>query len=222
MTEIKSKIVSKIWRLNHLYKIVNKQGNSIVFKLNYVQCNLHELLKEYNRVIILKARQLWMSTYKIIDGLDTALFYHNQTIVITAHKQDKLKELFEKAKYAYESMPDVIELSDGRIWNKPKAYYNNANELFFKDINSTIKVSLDSRSWTPTSLHVTELSFMAKAKEMWTWSIPSMPDGSPITVETTANGFGNFFCDLWNKYNKLDDWEFKTIFFPWFEDKGYI
>jgi ribosomal 50S subunit-recycling heat shock protein len=33
------------------------------------------------------------------------------------------------------------------IWvRKPEAHYNNANELYFKDINSRIKVTLDSRS----------------------------------------------------------------------------
>jgi hypothetical protein len=87
-----------------------------------------------------------MTTYKIIEGLDKALFYSNQTCIITAHKQEKLKELFEKAKFAFDMLPEAIQMNDGRIWYKPKAHYNNANELYFKDINSKIKVTLDSRS----------------------------------------------------------------------------
>ena len=216
-----NKIQGKEWRLNNLYKIVNKQWNTIKFKLNDTQNKLFNYQRWNKRIIILKARQLWMSTYKIIEGLDRALFFSNQTIIITAHKQEKLKELFEKAKFAYDNMPEAIKIK-GWYWNKPVAHYNNANELYFKDINSRIKVSLDSRSWTPTSLHITELAFLDRAKEMWTWSLPSMPKDAPITVETTANGIWNFFYDLWHKYKDKDDWEFKTLFFPWYDDPNYV
>jgi len=93
-----SKLFNKERRLNHLYKIVDKEWQTITFKLNKTQKELFDIQKENNRMIILKARQLWMSTYKIIEWLDRALFASNQTCIITAHKQDKLKELFEKAK----------------------------------------------------------------------------------------------------------------------------
>lgn len=214
-------LLSREWRLNHLYKIVDKEWRTRTFKMNKNQKELFDYQKENKRIIILKARQLWISTYKIIEGLDKALFYSNQTCIITAHKQDKLKELFEKAKFAYDNLPEAIQLNDGRIWHKPKAHYNNANELYFKDINSKIKVSLDSRSWTPTSLHITELAFMDSAKEMWTWSMPSVPKNAPITVETTANGIWNFFSELWDKYYQKENWEFKTLFFPWYDDPWY-
>jgi len=218
---MKSKFYSKEWRLNYLYKIVNKNWKTIIFKLNKTQKELFEFQKENKRVIILKARQLWMSTYKIIEWLDKALMYSNQTVIITAHKQEKLQELFEKAKFAYNNLPLTIKLKDWKIWTKPKAYYNNRNELYFKDKNSKIKVALDSRSGTPTSLHITELAFMKTAKEMWTGSMPSIPDNAPITVETTANWIWNFFYLLWSKYYNRIDWEFKTIFFPWYDDDWY-
>jgi len=32
--------------------------------------------------------------------------------MITAHKFDKVQELFEKAKFAYDNLPDEIKLSD--------------------------------------------------------------------------------------------------------------
>jgi len=218
---MKSNLLSKEFRLNYLYKIVDKNWNTITFKMNKVQKELFDYQKENKRVIILKSRQLGLSTYKIIESLDRALFYSNQTCIITAHKQNKMQELFEKAKFAYDNLPDQILLNDWRVWNKPKAHYNNANELYFKDINSKIKVSLDSRSWTPTSLHITELAFMNSAKEMWTWSMPSIPVNAPITVETTANWIWNFFYDLWIKYSNKKDWEFKTLFFPWYDEPWY-
>jgi hypothetical protein len=38
--------------------------------------------------------------------------YSNQTVIITAHKQEKLQELFEKAKFAYNNLPLTIKLKD--------------------------------------------------------------------------------------------------------------
>lgn len=218
---MKSNFYSKEWRLNNLYKIVDKEWQTIKFKLNKTQKQFFELQKQYKRIIVLKARQLWLSTYKLIEWLDTALLYSNQTVIISAHKIDKLQELFEKVKFAYDNLPETIQLNDWKIWNKPKADYNNRNELFFKSNNSKIKVTLDSRSWTPTSLHITELAFLDRAKEMWTWSMPSIPKNAPVTVETTANGIGNFFYELWSKYDNKTDGEFKTVFFPWYDDVWY-
>ena len=51
--------------------------------------------------------------------------------------------------------------------------------------------------------------------------MPSIPAWAPITVETTANWVGNFFYELWSKYHNKKDWEFKTVFFPWYNDVWY-
>lgn len=217
----KGKLYSKEFRINSLYKIVSKEGEMITFKMNKTQRKLFDVQKDNPRIIILKARQLWMSTYKLVEWLDRALFWKNQTVIITAHLQSKLTELFEKVKLAYENLPSEIELSDWSIWTKPKADYNNRNELYFKEINSKIRVSLDSRSWTPTSLHITELAFMQTAKAMWTWSMPSIPKEAPVTVETTANWL-NFFSELWDKYYWKKWGAFETLFFPWYDDDWYV
>jgi len=216
-----SNFYSQKWRLQNLYRIIDKNWKSIKMKLNKSQEHLLDYQKTNKRILILKARQLGISTFKLIEWLDRALFYSNQTCIIVAHKMDKLQELFEKVKFAYDNLPEQVILNDWKVWNKLKADYNNRNELFFKWNNSKIKVTLDSRSWTPTSLHITELAFMDRAKEMWTGSMPSIPADAPVTVETTANWIGNFFYDLRYKYKGKEDWEFKTLFFPWFDDSNY-
>ena len=87
-----------------------------------------------------------MTTFKVIDKLDKVLMYKNVTANIVAHKKDKLQEIFQKVKFAYDSLPDVINLSDGKTRAKPQAKYDNKNELFFAENNSKIKITLDSRS----------------------------------------------------------------------------
>jgi len=51
-------ILSKEWRMNNLYRIIDRDGNSIKFKLNHIQKETLKVL--HNRNLILKARQLGM------------------------------------------------------------------------------------------------------------------------------------------------------------------
>jgi hypothetical protein len=41
------------------------------------------------------------------------LFKRNQTITISAHKIDKMKDFFQKVKYAYDNVPEGIK--DDRV-----------------------------------------------------------------------------------------------------------
>lgn len=220
-----TKLASKSWRLSHLYKIVDKNSQTITFKRNNAQEKLNAYIKElkeknwFVRLIILKARQLWVTTDRLVDGLDECLLKKNQNIVITAHNREKQKEIFQKVKYSYQQTPDGLRTEKG-VRYKPKPKYDNVNELYFPTNHSKIQVSLDSRSWTPTKLHITELAFRNDAREMMAGTLPSMPKTADIIIETTANWVGNYFYEMWNKYYGRDDGEFKTIFIGrWFADE---
>ena len=59
----KSNFYSRERRLNHLYKVVNKKGKDVTFKLNKTQQKLFIEEKDKNRgdnvwLLILKSRQL--------------------------------------------------------------------------------------------------------------------------------------------------------------------
>lgn len=228
MTANDNTILNKAWRLRYLYKIVDKEGNLVLFKPNKAQTKLRKLelkLKKEKwraRIAILKARQLWMTTYKVIDWLDDTLFWENQNRVITAHTQEKQQEIFQKAKVAYENIPD--EIKDPQypwwIWKKPKPKYDSKTEYYFEEKNNRIKVTLDSRSWTPTGLHITELAFKDNAKEMMTGTLPSIPANASITIETTANWAWGYFFDFRNKHSDSKT-EFECVFFPRYTDDNY-
>ncbi|HMY80483.1 MAG TPA: hypothetical protein PK048_01405 [Candidatus Absconditabacterales bacterium] len=225
MTTSDPKILSKSWRLSHLYKIVDKNAQTTTFKRNQAQEKLNAYMKELKeqygcvRLIILKARQLGVTTDRLLDGLDDCMMKNNQNIVITAHSREKQKEIFQKVKYSYQQIPEALKTPKG-VWYKPKPKYDNVNELYFPNNNSKIQVSLDSRSGTPSKLHITELAFRTDAREMMAGTLPSIPKQSDIVIETTANGVGNYFYEMRYKYYGRDDGEFKTIFIArWFADE---
>lgn len=226
-------ILDKQWRIRHLYKIVDKKSETIVFRPNLSQEIMIKAKQESKkarnwvvRLLELKGRQLWATTYEIIDWLDECLFKANQTIVISAHKIDKMKDFFQRVKYAYDNIPEAIK--DERVpwWvrHKPKPQYNNTWELYFPENNSSIKITLDTRSGTPTRLHITELAFKEWAEEMMAGTLPSVPATAPITIETTANGIWWYFYELRTKnyWKPYWEWAFDCLFIPRYTDPEYI
>lgn len=215
-----SKLWSKERRINNLYKIVDKNWNVVKFRLNKAQKRLFDIEKELRQnkgkvwLKILKARQIWFTTYKLVDKLDKAIFYSNTTVNIVAHKRDKLQDIFDKVKFMYEQIPNEIQLEDWKIWKKPEPKYDNRNEYYFPEKNSRIKITLDSRSWTLTDCHISEWAFIDHFRDMLRATIPAA-ENADITIETTANGMNEF-----KDFRDNDD-RFVMMFFPRFEQEEY-
>lgn len=163
---------------------------------------------QYN--IILKARQLGMSTLCLIRMLDFALFHENVTCVVIAHKREFVQKLFRIIKFAYENYPK----------NYPKAIakYETRNELEFSEINSRIYVATDVRGDTVDMLHMSEMAFMEDAEGKFLATASAVTPQGKITIESTANGVGDFFYDFWHL---AEERNFTTHFFPWYMAKEY-
>lgn len=163
-----------------------------------------------NRNYILKARQLGFSTLGLIDLLDETIYSKNTVSTILAHEKQKVVQLFEIIKRAYQHLPD-----DPRL--KPRVSIENRNELYFPDIGSKIFVTMDTRGQTVHNLHVSELAFVANAEQRLAATLESVPIDGRITFETTANGMSNFAYDEWN--NEYSEYE--HFFYNWLWDSSY-
>ena len=226
----KRTIWDKYWRMRHLYKIRTEGRGLVLFDIDArpAQRALFERAKAKNfrgiREINLKARKEGVTTFWALFYLDDTLFTPNTTTEIMAHRDKDVKKIFKIVKTAYTHMPPSIQLADGRVWYKPKANYDNVNELVFDGINSKISVSLESRGETINNLHISEVHHIPenKAAERIGATLEAVPNvelGSNVTMETTANGMGGYFYDLW-----MDSVEgltpFTPVFIPWYEKPG--
>nr|DAS07686.1 MAG TPA: large terminase [Caudoviricetes sp.] len=114
---MKSNFYQKSKRLQ-TYKIVAKNEQTTGFKRNAAQEILEkkkkELLAKFGRVrmIILKGRQMGITTNEVINGLDTAIMRANQNIGVLAHDDTTRTEIFDKVKFAFENYPSAIRLKD--------------------------------------------------------------------------------------------------------------
>jgi hypothetical protein len=212
-----------LWRLEHYYHIVNKQGQEQIFKLNWAQKLLYRDIWYCN--IILKARQLGISTFICLFFLDKCLFNDNLSTGIIAHTREDAEYLFKRIKYAYDKLPASIKLS------KP-AKTDSARELTFSN-GSSIRVGTSMRGSTLQFLHISEFGkicakFPDKATEIITGSLNTIAPGQYVFIESTAEGREGYFYDLCKRAQEnlksgkdLSKLDFKFHFFPWWGEPAY-
>jgi len=224
--EFTKKIESQKWRLNNLYWIKNDEGERIPFKMNWAQEWLFEHLWFLN--IILKARQLGITTFFCIFNLDCTIF-EGLDVGLIAHTIDDAKKIFTtKVKYAWDNLPDVIK-------DRIDVDTETVRELKFKrdEVESSIYVGTSLRSGTVQRLHISELStidqkYPQKSIEIKSGALNTVHPGQIVTIESTAKGqVGVFydFCDVAIKAQKsgkaLTSMDYKMFFFAWFQHPQY-
>lgn len=190
------------WRLLNLYRIVDKNGKRQTLRPNSIQRRINA--DKSSRKMILKARQFGVSTNEIIKLLDHTMWTPDTTTCILAHEQDSIKKLFRIARRAYDFMPEQL---------KPDLDRGGGSkyEMYFPEINSRIYCDLESRGDTIQRLHVSELAFF-KDPDRLKSTLQTVPLNGSVTLETTPNGIGNFFYDMWIDKNQT----YSKLFFPWY------
>lgn len=217
----------KLWRLTHLYYITDKQGNEIKFNLNWAQLQLFE--REWHQMLVLKARQLGVTTYFSINFLDDCFWHANTNAGIIAHRKEDAEDIFKKkVKYAYDRMPNWT-----RTFNS--ATNDRSGELAFEN-GSSYRVSTGFRSGTYQRLLVSEFGkICAKspdvAKEIVTGSLNTVSSDQIIAIESTAEGREGYFydfaksaealCDEGTTKRILSPMQQRFFFFPWYDEPGY-
>lgn len=219
-TSYPKELTSKVWRLTHLYKILDKNGDLITFSPNYSQL-LHLAERGTSRYgYILKARQLGLTTLYCIDDLDEALWVPGMSCGIIAHERAALDKIFEIVKRAYENIPPIF---------KPKTDADNSNEYKFTSrfdglpLDSSIYVAMKVRSGTVLNLHITESAYIKNRQELVAGSKQAVPKTGRITEETTANGFDAYYDAFMEAYTNTNpgEMDYRAYFYPWINDPDY-
>lgn len=209
------------WRINNLYHIVDKRGRKVNFNLNWAQQSLYDEMWYCN--VILKARQLGISTFVCLLFLDRCLFNSNQSAGIIAHTVEDAQQIFRRVKFAYDSLPDHLK-------EIIQAENDTANMLKFSN-GSSLRVGTSLRSSTFQYLHISEFGkicakYPDKAQEIVTGSLNTVAPGQYIFIESTAEGKDGYFYDICRRSQSMKDEElskidFKFHFFPWWKEPGY-
>lgn len=212
--------MDKAWRLTHLYKIKNKQGELVTFIPNEIQIKHIDERGGHRRNLILKARQFGFTTLYCIDLLDEALWVDGMTCGIIAHEAKKLPDYFTIVKRAFENLPEFLK---PKCKTDTKYMYEFTERFDGKPMDSSIYVSVDIRGGTVQKLHITESAYIKDRQALNAGSKQAVPITGWISEETTGNGFNEFY-DFYTSSQQnpnIGEMDYKTYFYPWYLSKEY-
>lgn len=188
--------------------IQHRTRGRMLFDLYPFQEQAVRELLTFDRNIILKARQIGISTVVACYSLWMALFQRDKNILVIATKQDTAKNLIDKAQFAYEHLP---------VWLKSPYKENNKLNLKFKN-GSQIKAVSSSgdagRSEAVSLLIIDEAAHIDRAEEIWISAQATLATGGKSIIISTPNGVGNFFHKTWTKSEQGEN-DFHKIQLSW-------
>ena len=208
----------------HALKIRSKDGQIVPFVINAAQTVVHSMLEDQIkrtgkvRALILKGRQQGMSTYIGARFYwKTSLRAGKQASILT-HLQDSTDALFDMTRRYHELCPDAL---------KQPTSAASAKELRFTDMDSGYTVATAGskavgRGRTIQYMHCSEAAFWPNAEDHLAGIGQAVPDlpGTEVIFESTANGVGNLFHQMWINAEKGKG-EYIPVFIPWFLQLEY-
>ena len=141
--------------------------------------------------VILKSRQLGISTLTAGYALWRMIFKEDFNVLVIATKQDVAKNLVTKVRVMHDNLP---------VWLKGKALEDNKLSLRFKNGSQIKAISSKGdagRSEALSLLIFDEAAFIDRIDDIWTAAQQTLATGGDSIMLSTPNGTGNLFHKTW-------------------------
>ena len=182
-----------VYFINTYGKIPHPGKGLVPFKTYDFQADLVEDLALHRFIVVLKARQLGISTITAAYVAWLVLFHRDKNVLIVATKLATAANLVKK--FSVDNK-NSIELSNG----------------------SQVKASSTSgdagRSEALSLLVLDEAAHIDDLEDLWTGLYPTISTGGRCIAISTPNGVGNWFHETYVKAESNDN-EFHAVNLPW-------
>jgi hypothetical protein len=159
--------------------------------------------------IILKSRQLGISTLGAGYALWLMLFHKDKNVLTLATTQATARNLVSKVQFMYENLPSWLKI-DAEEKNKLSLRLANGSKITAKSSNSDA-----ARSEAVSLLLIDEAAFIDNIAETWASAQQTLATGGGAIVLSTPYGTGNWFHQTWVRAEAKEN-EFLPIKLPWF------
>lgn len=180
----------------------------IPFHLYPYQEDALQDFQENDRTIILKSRQLGISTLIAGYALWMILFQNDKNVLVVAIDQNTSKNLVTKVRVMFDNLPSWMKLKAVES-NKLSMRLSNGSQI--KAVSST---GTSGRSEALSLVIIDEAAFVDGAEELWASLQQTLSTGGEGILLSTPNGTGNFFHKMWTKAEAGEN-KFKTLRLPW-------
>ena len=211
-----------VYFLNKYVKIQHPTRGSINFTTYPFQDSCLKNFVDHRFNIILKSRQLGISTLSAAYAVWLASFYKDKNILVIATKLAVAQNFIKKVKMAIRSMPSWLLIPEVISSNKQGVEFSNGSTI------KAVPTSDDAgRSEALSLLIIDEAAFIRNFDELWMGLYSTLSTGGRAIVLSTPNGIGdkyhelcvgaetgqnefNFIKLMWDVHPERDDSWFET------------
>ncbi len=159
--------------------------------------------------IILKSRQLGISTLSAAYAVWLAYFYKDKNILIIATKLAVAQNFIKKVKTAIRSLPQWMSLTEVIGSNKQGVEFSNGSQI------KAVPTSDDAgRSEALSLLIIDEAAFIRNFDDLWMGLYSTLSTGGRGIILSTPNGVGDKYHELCSKAQTGEN-EFNLIKLMW-------
>ena len=203
-------------RMIERYLRIRTKTRKTKFHLNRVQQEYSRKCKKKN--IILKARQMGITTYIAARFFVDTITNPGTLSVQVAHSQESAEEIFGIVKRFWERLPEDVQHGELRTSK------NNVHQIVFPRLDSQYCVTTASadagRGWTIQNLHCSELASWGECGEEALASLrAAVVPGGEVVLESTPKGAGGLFYEEWQR---AEETGYERHFFPWWNAEDYV
>ena len=207
-SEYKKCIEDPIYFMKKYVKIQHPIRGTVAFALYPFQEDALQNFVDNQLNIVLKSRQMGISTLTAAYSLWLMTFHNDKNILCISITQETAKEIVTKVRFANDNLP---------VWLKIPCVEDNRLSLRLKNgsqIKAVSSASTAGRSSALSLLIVDECAFIDGVEEIWLSAQYTLSTGGRAIILSTPNGVGNFFHKIWVESEECKN-NFKTIRLPW-------
>ena len=195
--------------IDNYCRITHPQRGLIPFKLYDYQKDLIEDFQDNRFNVILKARQLGISTVSAAYIVWLMMFHREKNVLVIATKFSTASNLVKKVKSILKNLPEWMQIAEVSIDNRTSFELSNGSQI------KAAATSGDAgRSEALSLLVIDEAAHVEGLAELWMGLYPTLSTGGRCIALSTPNGVGNWFHKTYVESEQaLND--FKPTILPW-------
>lgn len=197
-----------VYFMRNYAKIQHPKLGTIPFETYPFQDDCVNDFEQHRLNIVLKSRQLGLSTVCAAYAAWLSLFHKDKTVLVIATKLPTAMNFIKKVSVICRSVPTWLTICKFEITKQAIAFSNGSSV-------TAIPTSEDAgRSEALSLLIVDEAAFIRDFDQIWTGLSPTISTGGRAIVLSTPNGVGGQFYKLWTEAEAGAN-GFNPIKLPW-------
>lgn len=189
--EYRKCLSSPVYFMKKYVKIQHPIRGTIYFNLYPFQEQVLQDFHDFKFNLILKSRQMGISTLVSAFALWTMIFHKDKNILLVSLRQEDAKDVVTKVRFANENLPS---------WLKVKCLEDNRLSLKFANGSGIKAASTTKKSGVGQALSlliIDEAALIDEADDLWTSAQPTLSTGGNAIILSTPRGVGNWFHKMW-------------------------